>query len=662
MEKENKPKEAGDSGGGLGSPFDGNSPGVVTVSVGPYVEPLPVAGKTVNEVRKRFKDRLDIDDRSQAILDGVEVDGDTKLKEGMMLMFIHKAGEKGSTPEEVIEFLKNEHKNMAVRYQLLKGIMANDDATQAEAVLRELASPAAVGKPELLKKMEWLKEVIRDLEKGALRVATFTEMLPDSKTQARVVMDNGEVAYSVIPKENGHVDLKCGDEVLLSKDATAILHHMGVHHDTGEEAIFERVIERNLIEVTMRGDDRYVYLAAHKLQEQITNEEVRPGSVVVVSEKKKLAYRAIPAADALSHYRYLVRECVPDVRMDRDIGNPHDCIEDVLEHIRLEMTDPALSREYGLRRSQMRLMAGVSGSGKTYTIQAITNATYQLMSEVTGTPMDKLPPRTFRLRMSSILSCLLGESDKNLARFFQEVEQMADEPYHNNKGEQFILPVIAIIEEVDGLARSRGMDHDGIYDRILTTALQWLDASRPELHKKLIVYIGTTNEPGTIDRAFLRRIGGIIDTFGRLDKKGFMSVLEKHLHKIPVAVARQKAICEVTEWLFEHPQAVEITLQGGTRLLRHRKDMLTGAIIDRAVQQAAKTARAEYRKTKSGKGINIQWLVDGFDAQFQGMISQITPQTARHYVDLPDGASVTALRRVTPSVQVPAVQVTTKTN
>ena len=109
-------------------------------------------------------------------------------------------------------------------------------------------------------------------------------------------------------------------------------------------------------------------------------------------------------------------------------------------------------------------MAGVSGSGKTLTIQAICNGAYQIMSKVCGVEFDSLPPRIFRLRMSEVLSCYLGESDKNLARFFREVEQMAKEPVVV-EGREMQLPVIAIIEEVDGLARRRGEDSiNAIYD------------------------------------------------------------------------------------------------------------------------------------------------------------------------------------------------------
>ena len=133
------------------------------------------------------------------------------------------------------------------------------------------------------------------------------------------------------------------------------------------------------------------------------------------------------------------------------------------------------------------------------------------MSEVTGAPIDALPPRVLRLRPAQVLSKWLGESDRNLDRFFDEAEGLAAEPFVRD-GRSFRLPVLAILEEIDGLARSRG--EDAVYDRILTTALQRLDPTRPELRDKLILFLATTNVPHQVDAAFLRRIGGQVERFG----------------------------------------------------------------------------------------------------------------------------------------------------
>src|SRR5438093_2422248 len=70
--------------------------GLVMVEVGPYRERLPLGNSTVGEIRSRFRQRFDIDPRSQAVLDGNEVGDDTVVRTGQVLTFLHKTGEKGA--------------------------------------------------------------------------------------------------------------------------------------------------------------------------------------------------------------------------------------------------------------------------------------------------------------------------------------------------------------------------------------------------------------------------------------------------------------------------------------------------------------------------------------------------------------------------------------
>src|SRR5262249_28114134 len=195
-------------------------------------------------------------------------------------------------------------------------------------------------------------------------------------------------------------------------------------------------------------------------------------------------------------------------------------------HIRNEMTYPELGQKYRLRPSVMKLLTGVSGSGKTLCVQAIWRLMYEVMADVIGVPLEELPPRVLRLRVSQVLSKWLGETDKQLDRFFDEIEQLADEPFEW-KGKSYRLPLLVIGEECDGLAHSRG--EEAVYDRIQTTLYQRLDTTSQKLKDKLVVFLFTTNVPHLIDPAFLRRAGGTIERFGRLDRKQVQAVLAKHL-------------------------------------------------------------------------------------------------------------------------------------
>jgi len=80
-----------------GSPIDDalDEVGFATVSHGPYAETLPVAGMSVGEVRRRFRDRLDIDPTAVAVVDGNEVEDGHSIAPGELVTFVRRSGEKG---------------------------------------------------------------------------------------------------------------------------------------------------------------------------------------------------------------------------------------------------------------------------------------------------------------------------------------------------------------------------------------------------------------------------------------------------------------------------------------------------------------------------------------------------------------------------------------
>ena len=543
-------------------------------------------------------------------------------------------------------------------------MLLQDPSPDATAAVASIFTTLAANSAEQVhqQKAQELAQVLKQLEEGPMRTAAFIEMLPKNGfavPQAQVVLDDGSSACSVVPDAKVAESLRRGDRVLLDGRGKAVLYRLAGSPKTGEEAQLERQLDDRRVELTLRGQERCVFFASQDLADKLARDEVKPGAALVVNSRLALAYDALPPAEGHTHYKYLVRDPVPDIDLQRDVACPPACINELVEHVRTEMTQPEISRRYGVHRCVMRLLAGVSGSGKTLAIQAIISGVYRVMSELTGVPVNQLPPRVFRLRMSEVLSYLLGQSDQQLALFFKSVEEAASRPFVAPDGRSFTLPVIAVMEEIDGLARARG-GHDAIYDRILTTALQWLDATRPELRDKLILYLGTTNEAEQVDRAFLRRIGATIDRFGRLDKRSFAAVLLKHLSKVPVAAdniatpeeIRRSLIREIITWLFSPNGTdrglVELTFAGSTApVARHRRDFLTGALVDRAVQEAAKAARREEIRTGQIGGVTHLLLLRAFENQFRALADQLSEANARQYVDVPDGVRVATLRRVT---------------
>ncbi len=556
-----------------------------------------------------------------------------------------------------------EHRRQMLMHLLMHG------GDEGSAAINSLLEAATVQHAETIhtQKLKEVVELIKEMQDGPLRYASFLSMLPDSEgrpRRARVLLQDGTAAFPIVPDEKMIARLRCGDTVLLEAQGRVLLFRDPNPPDIGEEARLERRIGSDRVEVTLRDIERNVFRASAALVDHLDAGDVLPGNTLLVCQRRALAFDAVPDPEGASRYRYLAREPVPDVIVERDIGAPRPFIEELAEHIRMEMISPALGRRYRLRRSVMKLLTGVSGSGKTLTCQGIWRRTYEVMSEITGVPVEKLPPRVVRLRMSEVLSKWLGQSDKNIDRFFDEVNQIADEVFVAPDGKSHDLPVLAICEECDGLARARG--DDTIHDRIQTTLLQRLDVTCQKLKDKLVVFLFTTNVPEVVDPAFLRRAGGTTEKFGRLNRRSVLSVLHKHLRGLPVhsdngfapAELQRRLAGDVAAWLFspagQDKGQVELIYAGSTTpAVKHRKDFLTGALVDRAVQEAAAEACRAERLGMGQPGLTTGRLIAAFDRQLRTIVDQLNPHNVRNYLELPDGVRVATVRRIEQPATLP---------
>jgi ATP-dependent 26S proteasome regulatory subunit len=528
----------------------------------------------------------------------------------------------------------------------------------ALAILEKLAQKSADA--VYYEKCRRLDSLLKEIQDGPMRSAIFVEMLPSNGSgvfQAFVLLDDGTEACTVIPKAEGQPELRLGDRVVLDGKGRVLLQRAVRPLKLGDVAQLERRIDDRHVEVSLRsGSERAVFLATQDLMDQIQAGQVSPGASLIVSTRRALALAAIPPQDGLAHYRFLDRGPVPEVRVEH-IGAPPRCIEEVATHVRTELTQPEVRRRYKLRRCCMKLLCGVSGTGKSLSIAAIHRRLYEIMSEVTGVPLEQLPPRVFRLRQGQVLSMWLGESEKNWERAINEAEQLADEVFTTPDGRQLKLPVLLVLEEVDGLGRARGQE--AIQDRILSTILQRLDPHQLELSDRLVIVLATTNVPQLVDPALIRRLGGSIENFGRLKRRSFMAVLDKLTDGLPAASnngCTQREIWErhiqnLAAWFFSpngsEPGLLELTYAGAsTPVIKHRRDFLTGALVEGAVQQAAREASQAELNSASKAGITFEQLARAFDEQLRGIVDLLKEHNAGSYTDLPDGVRVATVRRI----------------
>ncbi len=562
-------------------------------------------------------------------------------------------------PANLLSFLLDKSKPLRLRRQIARGFAAEADDDDLDLFLAQISTDGAAQAEAAANYAHLLAE----MQDGPFRPATFVAALPDpgpSTRLADVVLDDGTPVMVHVSSDELLASLQPGDRVVLDKQVRAVLRRGPEALRLGDVATFERRVYDGSVEVTLRGDGRAVILASHSLLDKIAAGEVQPGASLVVGARQTVAIDVIPPADGLSHYRFLRTSPVPDVVVDRDIGAPPKAIKDVANMIRLEMTHPEISGAFRLRRLITELFTGVPGTGKTLAVYAIWRLMYEVMAEVTGVPIDQLPPRVFTLACSDVLDPYLGASDRNLTRFFNEVEHLAAAPWTAPDGRTFHLPVLVVLEEVDGLAAQRGGFDSGVYDRILTTILQRLDPIRPELKDLLVICIATTNEIQRLDAGFLRRIAGSIEVFKRLKRRAFAAVLRKHLAGRPIvhdgAATREEAeaalVSGLTAWLYSangsDPGIVELTYLGSSNPeVRHRRDFLNGALVDRAVQDACSlAAQAEAEGAAERHGLTLELLAVSLDRQVRGIVDQLSEHNVGRYLDIPDGARVASVRRL----------------
>jgi ATP-dependent 26S proteasome regulatory subunit len=583
------------------------------------------------------------------------------------------------TPPFVDTMLFDESLPVEMRIDLLRSLFASDDANARAVmmhILEVLAKGGESGEDQLARKAKELQALMEKMAEGPLRLGTFLRMVKvnGDVPRAEARLTDGSTAFSIVPDEKLAERLVTGDNIWLEANGRAVLFRDAAARQVGEEARLERQLPAGLVEVSLRDQAKSVYFASQHLLDQLDRAEAQPGDTVIVCTMRSMAFTALPREDGLSHYRYLVREPVPDVVVARDVADPPSFLFEIAEHVRTDLHDPAILARYRLRRAVMTMLSGPPGTGKSFCIMALWNTLYELMSEATGVPPEELPPRVMRFTPAKILSKWLGEADKAIDRFFQELIEIASQEYCDPQGRVWQLPVLAIFEEIDGMARERG--HEAVYDRIQSTLLQRLDVCAGNRLRDLpVICVFTTNVPSLVDPAFLRRAGGTSYRFGPLEsRKAFAAVLERHLRGIPVLdedgaadearsagakdgeaespdEARATLVADVASWLFskngEDRGQVAITYVGRTeQKVFHRRDFLTPGLVDRAVQQAAAAASREERSGSVRPGLAVRHLARAVSDQVRAIVDRLTTHNAHHYVDVPDGMRVGTVRRM----------------
>ena len=165
----------------------------------------------------------------------------------------------------------------------------------------------------------------------------------------------------------------------------------------------------------------------------------------------------------------------PNIGWD-DIANLEEAKKAIQESIIFPVKRPDL---FPLGWPRGILLFGPPGCGKTLLAAAVAN---------------EIDANFYCVDSASIMSKWLGESEKNIAKIFEEARKTSE----NGK------PSIIFMDEVDSLAKIHSEEVGG-EARVRTQFLKEMDSINDKNVNRHVYVIGATNKPWFLDEPFIRR-------------------------------------------------------------------------------------------------------------------------------------------------------------
>lgn len=580
-------------------------------------------------------------------------------------MSSHDSSKIPASMQHLVSVLLDPEKPSPVRAQILLDVLFSHHGNPGELLKLLGFLLDHLGKQdsgaEVAKLKAKLKELREELESGPPRSATVVGsaegLFPGTKRRVVVLTRDGVEAYPFVPDEIAVESLKPGMTAFLDAKGATVLGFSTALPVTGQEGKFiRRLPGADSIQLDFH-EDRHTVYASQEILDAENAGELRRGSPILFCPNRRFAYRVLPAETDRRH-RFVDRQKVPDVVPVRDIGKPHWVLGWLLRRLRILLQRPDLVALYGLRPRVSVAFTGPSGTGKTHTIKGFLHEFHRLLREVTG--RDDLGTRVVRAKTSDLLSQWFGQTDHNIDEFFDDLHWLASQEFETADGRKIRLPVVVVLEEFEGIAKRRGADDGGVYDRIIGMLLQRLDDTTDDLARLPIFFLATTNRPEMVDSAMWARLAAVSARFPRLDREAMAAILGKKLKPtFPYASdngtaperLRQAVIDRTVTWMFspngDDPGQVELTFRDGKKLVKYRRDFLTGRLIEQALASA--TDRAVFAAEESGPsghGLSAPVLIDALREATDSLADNLTSHNVADYLDLPEHALVASVRRI----------------
>lgn len=268
----------------------------------------------------------------------------------------------------------------------------------------------------------------------------------------------------------------------------------------------------SLLNSHVRGDEEQLYATAL----QVAAEEARRGREQIAQRIRKLvdeargersSTRVISLSQPRGELHGVLEQSQPKVRLSEVVLT--DLTRKRLDVIIREQLNREYLRHHGRRPASRLLLVGPPGSGKTMTASALA---FEL----------KLPLLTIRLE--NLITRFLGETASKMRLVFDEIGK--------RRG-------VYLFDEFDALGSKRASPNDvGEMRRILNSFLQFIE--EPNSTDSPIV--ATTNNPGILDSALLRRFDEVV-AYERPTDAQIKKVIQLHLDPLKLLRPAWTTIC-----------------------------------------------------------------------------------------------------------------------
>jgi hypothetical protein len=448
-----------------------------------------------------------------------------------------------------------------------------------------------------------------------------------SRGRAAFVAYNGQPR--VVSVDENEVDLSAltiGKEVLLSEALNQLLAPSPYQPwHTGETASFVRLLPDGRLLLESRDEEMMAYPAGG-----CDATALRKGDKVRFDRATHLAFEALAASTGEEYFI----ESTPHETFEEHVGGLDAEVERLRRALLTRFIHSDKAALHGVGRLRSVLLEGSTGVGKTLIARALANLLGRL------SPSGRCSFAA--VRPGSFGSVYYSATERNIHNFCESLRAAASR--------QPGVPVVAFLDEIDGLAGVRSDRDQRHYAEITNALLAELDG----FEESRFLVVSATNRLSSLDPAARRRLGDLELHIPRPGRRAAAEIFRKHVGldrpyqgTLPPEEARERIIQAAVAAIFAPNGDNHLcTLMYRNGALRKvcGKDLISGAEIQRMVAFAA--GEACRRDVEYGEcGLSLDDMLYGVDRFIETAAAPLTPLNVRNYIELEDDIDVVKIQR-----------------